>query len=242
MSARGGRRGHLSPLGICLTILQHVHVQSAKRSGARLQFVNRYRVCLLLEKSCLLIELFMIFAPDVNQVLGGAVQVWGNGSRIEGIDCVFHGNTAIGVEFGSEGSSTSLGSLTGTGETSSSSSGGTDGPVATIDIAGAAGGAIAATDGGLVFLTRPLVTNNGAEGRGGGVYCNGVGTNATLIDVQFEASECGSLGSTSGNGGAGAAVNGCLVSLMIVVLQAISAVFREWSFPGGVDYNSTILA
>lgn len=132
------------------------------------------------------------FSSNVAGVGGGAVQVWGNSSRFTCEGCAFDGNFA-------EGESTS---------TLTSSSSSTTAP--TIDSAGAAGGAVYVTDGGGALMENSTLSDNAADGRGGGVYC-GSAANVTVARGEFNGQRSGQGGNGEAHGGACAAVADCSV-------------------------------
>lgn len=135
------------------------------------------------------------FSLNVAGITGGAVQVWGNDSRFVSDGCVFISNVAevLNGDFATTSTSSNVESPT-------------------MDDAGASGGAISATDGGVVFLTDSKLSGNVADGRGGGVYC---GTTANVIAsrVNFDGHTSGARGNSEAHGGGCAAANACLVSL-----------------------------
>lgn len=137
------------------------------------------------------------FSSNAAEAAGGAVQLWGNGSHFSSEGCLFLGNAAEGV---AGSGSSGIGS----------GSGSNDASVPTVDSAGAAGGAISATDGGTVFLTDSMLSGNAADGRGGGVFC-GNGSNVTASHVELDGHRSGTVDSEEGHGGAFAAVERCWV-------------------------------
>lgn len=147
------------------------------------------------------------FSSNSAAVAGGAVHVWGNGSRFFSNSSVFFSNAADARSQGSTStsSSSSLYGSTSPGTSSSSSTG------PTRDLAGASGGAVSVTDGGTVYLTNSAVWSNRADGRGGAVFCGNAG-NVTAIGADFFNHESGVAGHIQGHGGACAAVDGCWVS------------------------------
>lgn len=162
------------------------------------------------------------FSSNVAEYAGGAVQVWGNASQFESEGCMFVGNAADGVDPVSGGSggtddtalSTSAAGSGGTGSSTTVFSSSASGTAPTRDSAGAAGGAISATDMGWVFLTDCTLSRNVADGRAGGVYCGSAG-NVTAVRVDFEGHRSGVGGHGRGHGGALSAVDGCHVSLVL---------------------------
>lgn len=84
------------------------------------------------------------------------------------------------------------------------------------DPAGAAGGAVAATGGAQVSLFNATFQGNGADGRGGGVYCGGTNSSLSMVGGMMKEQEAG-VGDAAAlkTGGALAAVGYCQVGAML---------------------------
>ncbi|CAM9092872.1 unnamed protein product [Scytosiphon promiscuus] len=112
------------------------------------------------------------FSGNAAEIAGGAVQLWGNASLFVAEGCVFLGNAAQG-------------------EARSTSSSGSEPP--TVDAGGPAGGALSVSDGGAAFVLDSKLSDNIADGRGGGIFC-GDAANVTVGRADFESNSAGELG------------------------------------------------